>query len=119
MEILEDLIQLFSSVDRRYIEQKKQIQKDLDEEIYDRISFLDVTKKECFTYRKNLKEFIKRSYEKELTELIKLQESIVESERKNSKDNWDIYGSELAGDFVLAEVKALDRLYTLKQIINY
>jgi len=114
MELLEDLIQLFSSVDKRYIDLKKQIQIDLDEDIYDKISILNATKKECFAYRKNLKDFIKRSYEKELLDMIKIQESIVEEERKECKENWEIYGS----DFVSNKVKALDKLDVLKKIIN-
>lgn len=119
MEILEDLIKLFSSVDKRYFEIKKQIQRYLDEEKYDKLSRLDAVEKECFSYRNNFREFIKRNYEKELSELIKLQENIVDNERKISQDSWKMYGSELAGDFNSSEIKALERLELLKKIINY
>lgn len=107
MEILEDLIQMFESLDKRYVDLKKQIQYNVEDEMYDSISLLDASKKECFSYRKNLKEFIRKNYEKELYEMIKIQENIVENERINS---------EMATDFNLSEKKAIEKLEILKKI---
>ncbi len=118
MKILEDLIKWYCSIDRRCNELSEELQKSIENKMFDRASMLSLSKTECDSIKKNLKNLIKTNYDEELKERIKTQEKIIKEEVSKNIDMWNTYGSELSGDFNLNEVREIEKLEILKDIFK-
>lgn len=116
--VFDELMKWYEEVQDSFWYSKKQLEKTIEKKTYEWIQKYDIETK-CFEEElKRIKKVIQNNFLSLIQNEIPLLEAEYKRQEEYSKSAWEMYGSELAGDFNQGEVKALKKLNLYKDLLK-
>ena len=116
--VFDELMKWYEEVQSSLIDSKNQLKKCIEKNTFECINTFD-TESKCFEEEsKRLKKVILGNFRSLIENEIPLLEVEYKKQCDYSKGAWEMYGSELAGDFNNGEVKSFKKLNLYKDLLK-
>jgi hypothetical protein len=118
ISLFDKLINLYKETIETHQEDERLLKVCLEKKTYEMVPQLNASVEIHLKFKKSLKNILRENFQIELDAEIEILEKEYKKQQDFSKSAWEMYGSELAGDFNKGEVKVGKRLNLLKGILK-
>jgi len=117
-KLFNDLMKIYDDNSSEIKSNKKLLEKNLSKKDYSVVDSINTRTKCCEEFDLKLKHILKEHFKTDIETSVPELEKEYQKQCEYSKGAWDMYGSELAGDFNSGEIKALKKLNLYKGLLK-